>query len=743
MSTTGEEGQTDNLSVTDAVNLAISHCRQGRTEDALRLCREIIKDVPDSIELLQLAGNLASTKGEHRLAKDFFCRIIEIDPGNTAVHNWLGATLGALGKWEEAAASYKRAIALEPGFPETHNNLGTALAELNRFDLARASYLRALELSPGFAKAHNNLGILLSTRGHFQAALESCKHAIDIDPGYAKAHGAYGNALHALGFVDEAVHAFRRAIAIDPNLDEAHNSLGNAMKLKGRYGESLDAYRRAIAINPTYAAAYYNLGNAQSDLSQFEDSQISLRKCRQLEASPGVTVRLALLSPIIAKSLDQIRSVRENVAAALDELTDRGLRIADPYSETRFTNFLFAYHGVDDHALQEKIANFYLRACPELSWAAPHCAEPGRNADGRRIRLGLASAFFHGHTVGKLFHGVIKHLSPDRFEKILFHASGKRDEISEACENSVDKVVALGTSNLAQARRQIAAEELDILFYPDIGMDSLTFFAAFARLAKVQCCSWGHGITTGIPNMDYFISCGAMEAPDGQKYYSEKLVRLEHFPMFYYRPDKPRHDYSRSALGLPGEGALYVCPQSLFKFHPNFDETLGALLRRDRQGWLVLIADNFEGHWQSRLMDRFRRAFPDRAERVVFIDRLPGGDFLGLLRIADALLDVPQYSGGNTTLEALSFGAPVVTWPGPLLKERVTAAFYRYIGITDLVADGSQAYVEIAFRLAHDRPWRKEITSRILERSGRLYENMEAVKKMEHFFIAAHEARSR
>ena len=131
MSTTGEEGQTDNLSVTDAVNLAISHCRQGRTEDALRLCREIIKDVPDSIELLQLAGSLASAKVEHRLAKDFFCCIIEIDPGNTAVHNWLGATLGALGKWEKAAASYKRAIALEPGFSETHNNLGTALAELN------------------------------------------------------------------------------------------------------------------------------------------------------------------------------------------------------------------------------------------------------------------------------------------------------------------------------------------------------------------------------------------------------------------------------------------------------------------------------------------------------------------------------------------------------------------------------------------------------------------------------------
>ncbi len=40
---------------------------------------------------------------------------------------------------------------------------------------------------------------------------------------------------------------------------------------------------------------------------------------------------------------------------------------------------------------------------------------------------------------------------------------------------------------------------LDILFYPDLGMTPLTYFLAFARLAPVQCVSWGHPVTTGIP----------------------------------------------------------------------------------------------------------------------------------------------------------------------------------------------------------------------------------------------------
>lgn len=36
------------------------------------------------------------------------------------------------------------------------------------------------------------------------------------------------------------------------------------------------------------------------------------------------------------------------------------------------------------------------------------------------------------------------------------------------------------------ARRAVAQEELDVLVYPDLGMEPLTYFMAFARLAPVQ-----------------------------------------------------------------------------------------------------------------------------------------------------------------------------------------------------------------------------------------------------------------
>lgn len=40
--------------------------------------------------------------------------------------------------------------------------------------------------------------------------------------------------------------------------------------------------------------------------------------------------------------------------------------------------------------------------------------------------------------------------------------------------------------SLDEARRVVAKEELDVLVYPDIGMEALTYFMAFARLAPVQ-----------------------------------------------------------------------------------------------------------------------------------------------------------------------------------------------------------------------------------------------------------------
>lgn len=190
---------------------------------------------------------------------------------------------------------------------------------------------------------------------------------------------------------------------------------------------------------------------------------------------------------------------------------------------------------------------------------------------------------------------------------------------------------------------------------------------------------------------------------------------------------------------FPEEGRLYVCPQSLFKFHPHFDDALGALLRADPQGRLILVS-GVHATWTDALRRRFASAFPDCADRVVILPRMPPIDFLRLLQVADVLLDPPYFGGGNTAYEAFAMGTPIVTWPGPFMRGRVTLGCYRAMGIDELVVDSAEGYVRMALRLAHDRNFRDAMSARIRERSHVLYENQAAVTELEDFFVAAVEA---
>src|SRR5207237_3736353 len=133
-----------------------------------------------------------------------------------------------------------------------------------------------------------------------------------------------------------------------------------------------------------------------------------------------------------------------------------------------------------------------------------------------------------------------------------------------------DRYVAV-PEDLQAVRRAIEDARLDVLFFADIGMDALTYFLAFWRLAPLQLTTWGHSSTSGIDSIDGFVSAAALESNEAQEHYSEELLKL---PAFYnpgYRRPVMPAPRSRGELGLPDDGPLYLCPQFLFKLHPLFD----------------------------------------------------------------------------------------------------------------------------------------------------------------------------
>ena len=342
--------------------------------------------------------------------------------------------------------------------------------------------------------------------------------------------------------------------------------------------------------------------------------------------------------------------------------------------------------------------------------------------------------YWHQHTIAKLNRGLIRTLDRRRFHVTLFTTPHAGDAMRAALVAAADRVVELPVE-LAAARRLIAAERLDALYYADIGMSALTYFLAHARLAPLQCLTWGHPDTTGITNLDRFLSCDAMEPEGAERHYSETLVRLPGPTLHYARPALPARPKPRSAIGLADDAHVYVCPQSLFKIHPDFDRALVELLRRDGQGLVVLLSGR-DRNLDELLRRRITGVGPDVAGRVRFLRQMPLQDFLSLVTVSDVMLDPLHYSGGNTSLEALALGTPIVTWPGAFMRGRHTHGFYKLMGLDDCVADDHAHYVEIALRLGRERDFRRHVTRRVLDRVPALFEHAPSIRAIEDVLAA-------
>jgi protein O-GlcNAc transferase len=587
--------------------------------------------------------------------------------------------------------------------------------------------------------ATDTAGIGLATFALFRGgakdrAVATLRAAIAQRPDDAVLAGNLGNALQEMGELIEALEWHARAVQLAPANAGYVLNRGIALQAAGRRDEAADSFRRAVELDPANDMARRALGNNLSEAGDIEGARQQYDAVLARRPDPALAIRSALQLPPILPSVDAIPAIRAAFAQAIDGLQAQKLRIGSP-SEVGAPSFFLAYHGENELVLQRRLANLYLGACPALSFVAPHCADPNHRQKDGRLRIGFLSANLRTHTIGRLFGGLIGGLDPARFETILFRRPQAADEMSRAIDASVARVVTIPT-HLPEAQREIAAYALDVMFYPDIGMDMATFSLAFARLAPVQCVAWGHPLTTGIPSIDYFLSWAGAEPADADRHYSERLIWMQSFPTCYRQPQFDPARVRREHFGIPHERTLYLCLQTLFKFHPAFDAALGAILRGDPKG-IVMLIEGQRRRWRQTLVERFRRNIPDVVDRIRFVTSLTNEDYLALTALGDVILDPPFFGGGNTTLEALAAGRPVVTLPGPYLRSRLTQGFLNRIGATRFVARDLTEYAALALQAAGQASKPGTLPA---PGSAPLFGQRDTIAEHERFFLAARAA---
>jgi predicted O-linked N-acetylglucosamine transferase (SPINDLY family) len=617
------------------------------------------------------------------------------------------------GNLAEAELRYRQVLAQRPRDPDALHYLGLLAYQAQQYEKAARLIGESIVEKTDNATAHSNLGNALAMLGRNVEAEAAFREALSLAPEFADAWFNLGNILRQQQRLDDADAAYRRVVELRPNHLGAFNNLANLLLLRGRKEEAAEAFDQ--------------LGDVLQEAGRTEDAANAYRQALASWPSPGPEVKLALLIPVISMSVAEIDRTREHLAAGLAALTAKRISFPDPLRCASNAIFYTGYHGRNDRDLRKRIADFYLGGSPDLGWRAPHCAH--YEGAGERIKIGFISKFFQPeHPMTKLYGGIVEQLDRRRFDVSLFR-------FDPATGGPADTQVIVLGDNLDAARQAIADARLDILFYTDIGMEPTTYFLAFARLAPLQCVTFGHPVTSGIANVDYFLSAQELDRADAHEHYTETLIRLAAVPTFF-KPPAAAIPPMRADLGLPADAKLYFCAQNLIKYHPDFDAVLGEILRRDSKALLILINSKTPQLGQL-LLARLGQSFPDVAHRVAFLPFMNLGAMLGFLQHVDAILDTPVFGGGTTSLEMFAVDAPIVTWPGPFARSRITHALYRQMQIEGLSAENAAHYVELALRLANDSAWKSAVRDELRQKKHVLYENIALVRELERFLIAA------
>ena len=717
---------------------ARAHHRRGELGAAIAIYREIVQAQPAQAAVWHLKGMAEHQAGDLAAAGESAQQAISLG-GPIPSHLYLQASvLHDRGDLQAAAERFSQLAAARPDWAPGHIGLGLVLMDQGRVAQALEAFRAAVSADARNVRGWLNLGIALQSLDRLDEAVRAFDHALTIDPRFSRAHFNLGRIWNLRNDHKRALQHAQHAANLEPSYVEAWLLVGDLHRRLRDPGAAMAAYGAAVNADPRESRARSAAAELLAEMGHTDPARTEYRLAAQ--QSPG-SVRPALganlLLPQVYDSVEHLERSRAEYAEGLerlDQLAD-GYRFDNPakaLAELRWTNFYLAYQGRNDVDLQRRYGEFAHRVLaanvPEFFRARP--SPPVRD----RLRVGFLSHFFFNCTAGRYFSSWVTHLDPKRFETFVYYTNEWVADDTRRIAAAAATFRHLPGRPLYTIAQQVVADQLDVLVYPELGMHPDTFALASLRLAPVQCAGWGHPDTTGLPNIDRFISCQAMEPPLAQAHYTERLALLPGLGTRYAIPQRDRTG-TREDFSLPADRTIYLVPQSLFKIHPDNDALVAEVLALDPNGVALFFAASHETLTQrfaGRLAPALKQRGLDIHERTIFMQaNIPHPTYLKLNELCDVMIDTLHWSGGNTTLDALASGLPVVTTPGALMRGRQSQAMLGIVGVPELVARDASELAATAARIGRDPAERRVLSERIAAGRDALFERDEPLRAFE------------
>jgi len=532
----------------------------------------------------------------------------------------------------------------------------TALFASGRLDEAGYAAQFLTEQFPQHPFGYKLLGGIHHLQGNLLQALESTQIAVQYAPDDAEALSNLGLLLQVAGRLDEAHDMLERAIALRANDAHAHNHMALTLLDAGRLTEAHASASAALALDPAHAQA----GNTLAMILQHQS--------RPLEA-------IEAYRAVLARDPDH-SAAHSNMLFCMSQVGS-----IDPAA-------LFAEHCRFGQRLEAKVG--LLRR----DW--------GNTPDPvRPLRIGFVSGDLRNHAVAPFIEPLLERLA-NRSGLVLhaYYTHVVHDAVTERLRGHMALWHDVAGATDAALDALIRADGIDILI--DLaGHTAHNRLPVFARKPAPVQASWiGYPGTTGLTAMDYYLTDGAI-LPPGQydHLFTEQLVHLPISAPFQPAADAP--DLVPPPV-LTNGYFTFGSFNRLSKISREVVAAWSGVLRAVPDAQLLMAG--LPEHGRETLLPWFE-AEGIAPERLRFHGRTGMHDYLALHNEVDVCLDTFPYSGGTTTLHAMSMGVPTLTLKGDTAAGRQTASILEHNGLPGFITHDVAEFIS-----------RAEVVSKMLPR---------------------------
>lgn len=310
----------------------------------------------------------------------------------------------------------------------------------------------------------------------------------------------------------------------------------------------------------------------------------------------------------------------------------------------------------------------------------------------------LCNKFNTNHSVAKdrilYLHFLQKHFNWNI--TIYSHNKFSNDMLPELHEalNDMNKII-LTDNNLDENYDFLMNEMLDIMIYPEIGMDSKVYFlASVGRYAPIQINFWGHSDTSGLLGLidEYWMSKYFYHEDMDKNQFIEKIRVFEDLTVIYPTIkinedilNKPPFILPKSVNDIPIVNVF--CGYSFMKMNNLVLRELnqiGEYFDTKENGKpkiikFICLDNKLQKDEKNRWRIKLKMKYPFFLKNQILFKSLSLDNYRYLLSQSDIFIDSFPFGSCNSVLEAMALGVDVFFIPSYILAGRFALGFKKFL----------------------------------------------------------------